>query len=117
VRSFDDASLSDPRVAALISRMEVIPNDVFTTAFTTRPQRYCARVTVVMRDGSRVSAESGGDDEDLAAPKDDAWVSAKFRAMTEGAFDNERSIVLLRRLWRVQDESDVANLPSEFVLK
>jgi len=116
VHSFDDARLRDPQVLGIMQKMEIAANDEFTAAFSGHPQHYCARVTVAMTDGTRVSAESGRDDEDLALPKSDTWVSAKFRGMAEEAFGRPRSDALLERLWRLADETNVAELPPAFAL-
>ncbi len=117
MHAFDDARLRDPRILDLMQKMEIIANDAFSAAFSGEPQRYCARVTVTLEDGTRHSAESGGDEDDLARPKSDAWVSAKFREMTQGAFDAARSDALLERLWRLVDEVDMASVPPGFALE
>ena len=114
VHSFDDARLRDPQLLQLMQKMEIVANDRFSAAFSGAPQRYCARVTVTLEDGTQRSAESGGDEEDLAQPKSDPWVSAKFREMTEEALGRQRSDALVDRLWRLADEADVANVPPAF---
>jgi hypothetical protein len=103
-------------VLALIGKIKLVADEAFSDAFKATPQHYCARVTVVSADGRRVSAQSGGDEDDLAAPKSDAWIGAKFERMTE-AFGAERSRGLLVRLWRLSEERDVASLPPAFVLE
>jgi 2-methylcitrate dehydratase len=116
VHAFDDGRLRDPQLLQLMRKMDIVANDAFSAAFSGEPQRYCARVTVTLEDGTLRSAESGGDEDDLAKPKSDAWVSAKFREMTEEALGREGSDALLQRLWRLADEADVADLPPAFVI-
>jgi 2-methylcitrate dehydratase len=117
VRSFDQSRLRDRRLLELIGKMQIVPNDEFSAAFSGQPQHYCARVTVRFNDGACFSAGSGRDDDDLAAPKRDAWVNEKFRGMIEGLIDRPRGEALLERLWRIAAAPDLADLPAAFALE
>ena len=117
VRSFDDEHLLDPRHLDLMRKMRISASDEASAAFSGQPQRYCAQVSVTLRDGAVLSARSGGDEEDLAAPKSDAWVSAKFRSMTEALLGRSRSAEVLARLWRIEHEADLADLPPALELR
>lgn len=116
VRSFDASRLEDPRIAALMAKMALRENDEFSAAFAGQPQHYCARVSVVLQDGSCLSAQSGRDEDDLAAPKSDAWVGKKFHGMVEGLIAHARADAILTRLWHLTDEQDVSALPPTLVL-
>jgi len=116
VSSFEESRLADPRLRSLMTKMTLEENDEFSAAFTGQPQHYCARVTVRLTDGTRLSAESGKDADDLAVPKSDAWVNEKFHGMIAGLIDRPRGDALLARLWNLAGEHDVASLPSAFNL-
>jgi len=116
VRAFDDERLCNPQLLHLMSKVQIVANDEFTAAFSGQPQHYCARVTVTLKDGTRLSAQSGRDEDDLATAKSDAWVNAKFRGMTQASFSGARSNVLLQRLWRISEEANVADVPPDLLL-
>ncbi len=115
-RSFDDAMLWNPRLRQLMPKISVIENHEYTLAFEGLPQQYRARVTVTTSDGLRLTAESGGDADDLAATKSDAQVADKFRIFTEDLLGTRRVHALLERLWQLENIDDVALLPPELVL-
>jgi 2-methylcitrate dehydratase len=114
--SYDDAHLWNDRVRALMRTVEVIENDDFTRAYEQVPQVHRTRVSVVLRDGSKQVGESGGDEDDLGAPKSDAQVEAKFRNLTREALGSERADRVLAELWRLEKLNDTAQLPPLFVL-
>jgi len=116
VRSFAEDRLDDPQLRSLMAKMTLAENDAFSAAFAGQPQHYCARVTVRLKDGTRLEAESGRDEDDLAVPKGDAWVNEKFHGMIAGLIDQARGERLLGRLWRIAEEQDIATLPAAFVL-
>lgn len=116
VRSFDEQRLSDADLLGLMSKMKLTDNDEFSAAFAGQPQHYCARVTVILKDGTTLAAESGRDDDDLATPKPNAWVNQKFLAMIDGLIGRSRGAALLDRLWCLADEPDMSSLPAALVL-
>jgi hypothetical protein len=64
-----------------------------------------------MNSGQRLTAESGGDGDDLSAPKSDAQVVAKFRALTEEMLTAPRVDAVLRALWSLEEIDNVAEIP------
>jgi 2-methylcitrate dehydratase len=113
-QSYDDAHLWSPRVRELMSKIEVVENDAFSKAYEGTPQAHRTRVAVEMQNGETRIAESGGDADDVASPKSDAQVSAKFHALTEAHLGRERADALLERLWHLERTPDVARLASMF---
>jgi 2-methylcitrate dehydratase len=77
-RSYNDAHLSDPRLHALMQKIEVIEDPAFTAAFERLPVEHRTRVTVVTQDGKRLTVEAGADADDLSTPKSDAQIEEKF---------------------------------------
>ena len=83
LRSFNDAHLRNPELHALMKKIEVVENQEFTKAYNRQPQEHRARVTVVTNSGDRFVGQTGGDNDDVAAPKSDAEITEKFHRYTE----------------------------------
>ena len=115
--SFEDARLHDPRVRMLVGKIELVENAAFTAAFEGTPQHYCARVTLITATGERLSAESGGDEDDLATPKSNLKIEQKLCVMTEGVLYGACRMEILNGLWQLQDIPDAAQLPSAYPLE
>lgn len=116
-RSYDEAHLRDPRVRELVRTIEVVENEDFTRAYERVPQAHRTRVTVRMSGGQSVAATSGGDEDDLAAPKSDAQIAAKFRRLGESALGAGRINTILDRLWHLEHMKNVGEVASAFVLQ
>ena len=115
IRSFDDAHLADPRLRALMDKVNVVTNEEFNRAYHTLPQQHRARVTVVMRDGRSLAGEAGHDPDDLSAPKSEAQIGQKFRSLTEEYLGARRVDSILDRLWHLDELQNVAEIPSAVV--
>ncbi len=116
LRSFDDTHLSHQGIRALMRKTEVTENDEFTRAYQRVPQQHRSRVTVLTKSGERLVGESGGDNDDLAAPRSDAQIEEKFRELTEDYLGAKRVNAILARLWDVDQMSQVAEIPPMFIL-
>ena len=103
LRSFNDAHLKNPELRALMQRIEVVENERFTQAFEQLPPEHRARVTVLTNSGERLVGETGGDNEDLSAPRSDAQIDEKFRGLTEDFLGAKRVNAILDRLRRLED--------------
>ena len=114
-RQFDDAHLSDPKLRALLARIEVVSNDEFTKAYDRLPVEHHTRVSVMMRGGERLTGEAGGDKGDLAQPKSDAQISEKFLGTAEAFLGRQRAQAMLERLWRLDRMERIADIPEGFV--
>ncbi len=115
-QSYDNERLWSPRVRELMRKIEVIENDAFTRAYEGTPQAHHTRITLVMKSGEKRIAESGGDADDVATPKSDAQVTAKFHALTQDALGRERVEPVLECLWNLERAREVARLVSMFDL-
>jgi 2-methylcitrate dehydratase len=114
--SFDDARLWDPRLRALLAKIEVRSDDAFTRAYERVPVQHCTRVTVRMRNGERLVGEAGGEKGDLSQPKSDAEIAEKFRGLTEGVLGRKRADAALETLWGLESLADTAQIPPLFVI-
>lgn len=109
--SFDDARLWDPRLRALLPKIEVVANEQFSAAYERVPVQHCTRVTVRLRSGERLVGDAGGEKGDLSQPKSDADIAAKFRDLTQGVLGRRRADEALDVLWRLESLSDTAEIP------
>jgi 2-methylcitrate dehydratase PrpD len=101
----------------LIQKIEVIENKEFTKAFERLPIEHRARVTVLMKSGEQYLGESGGDKDDLSAPKSDAQIEEKFYELTERILGCKRASAILKRLWRIEELENMSAVPSAFVIE
>lgn len=115
-RSYDPVRLWNPQVRELIGKIEVVENKEFTRAYEQVPQMHRTRVTVTMQSGEKRVGDSGGSDDDLAAPKSDAQVEAKFRGLAANALGTGRANEALDTLWRIEDLANAAEIPSTFIM-
>jgi len=115
--SYDDAHIRDQQVRDLMQKVEVVENDQYTVAYEQVPQEHHTRVTVTLNSGEILAGFSGGDEDDLGAPKSDVQVEAKFRGSTEMRFGRTRVNGLLKQLWELEKVQNVADLAPLFVLR
>ena len=66
--------------------------------------------------GKQLVGESGGDEDDLSAPKSDAQIVRKFREATEDVLGAKRVNGILDRLWHLDEPGNVAEVPPAFAL-
>ena len=86
-----DAALNDPEIARIAQGMRIDEDAGFTAAF---PERRIARVTIVLKDGQRLTSadtEAPGDPEN---PVSNADVRAKFHAYAEPVLGKNRASVV-----------------------
>lgn len=109
--SFGDARLRDPRLRALLPKIEVVADDAFTAAYERVPVVHGTRVQVQLRDGGAIVGEAGGDKGDLSQPKTDGEIADKFLALTEGVLGAQRANRALEALWQLESMADVRTIP------
>ncbi len=115
-RSFNDATLWNPELRALMQKIEVVTDDEFTKAYVQLPVKHCARVTVVTNSGERLVGETGGDQDDLSTPRTDAQIAEKFRGLTEDFLGSRQVNAVLERLWQLDNLENVTAIPPAFAL-
>jgi 2-methylcitrate dehydratase len=116
LRAFRDDRLWNPALRTLMPKIKVTEDADFTRAHAGSPQQNRARITVVLQSGERLTAESGGDENDLASPKSDAQMAKKFREATEELLGARRVSEMLSQLERLEAIDDVAAIPPQWVI-
>ncbi len=114
--TFDDAHIRNPELYALTQKVDVVVNDEFTYGYEHLPQVHRSRVTVEMADGRRLSAEAGGDEDDMSTPRSDKQIEEKFRSLTEDYLGSRRVSHVLDRLWHLDEMKDVSAIAEDFVI-
>ncbi len=115
-RQFSDACVHDPKLRAVLAKVEVVTNDDYTRDYEQLPVLHRTRVTVTMNDGEKLVGESGGDLGDLSNPKSDAEIEEKFHNMAQDCFGPARVRALLDSLWKLEYMQNVAQIPPAFVV-
>ena len=113
--SFNEAHIWNPGLRDLMRKIEIVVNDEFAKAYERIPQEHRSRVTVETMGGNRLVGETGGDDDDLAAPRSDAQIEEKFRELAEDALGAKRVKSVLDQLWNLDAMADIGKLPPAFV--
>ncbi|MGO4909992.1 MmgE/PrpD family protein [Pseudorhodobacter sp. W20_MBD10_FR17] len=93
VAELDDATLEDPAIKDLASRVELI-DDPHYTKISTR-QRW-AEVTIVMKDGTRHQGAPRTPRGDPEMPLSDVEISDKFHLFTDSLIGKERALKIER---------------------
>ena len=114
--SFDEQHLRDPQLRQLMAKVEIVEDEEFTSAYKALPQTHRSRVSVYTAGGECFEAEAGGDEDDLAANKSDAWIERKFRAMAEDALGAQRCGALLSTIWALEKCTDVGSVVAALAL-
>ncbi len=68
------------------------------------------------KNGQKLSAESGGDEDDLSHEMSDEKVMEKFRMFTEDLLGSKQVTSILDQLWHLEELEDVAVIVPNFVL-
>jgi 2-methylcitrate dehydratase len=114
--SFDDAHLWNPRLRALMQKIEINENEEYNRLYDRHPREHHTSITVTMANGERRTAKTGGDQDDFSTPRSDDEIVAKFRGLTEERLGAKPVAAILDRLWRLEDCEDVAAIPAAFAL-
>ena len=101
--AFREPALSDPRIRALASRVEVVEDPALTALW---PERRPARVDVVFHDHRRASRQVDVASGEFDRPYPRALLAAKFAGLTEPILDSEgagRAFALCLGVERLRD--------------
>ena len=115
-RSFIDARLHDPVLRALLPKIRVVEDKAFTAAYEKLPVEHRTRITVAMKNGQQLVAETGGDEDDHGRVMSDEKVMEKFRDFTEDSLGAKQVRHNLDRLWHLDELDNVAVVPRDFVI-
>ena len=128
--SYTDTQIWDPRLRALLAKIDVVENAEFTKAFdrvTVRDvdalrgydrlaREHHTRITVRMCNGEQIVAQAGGDVDDISVQQKDSPIEEKFRSLTEDILGSKRTGKILESLRNLQEIKNVADIPPEFVI-
>lgn len=107
VEAFTDDALTDPEVRALTERVELEVDPELDRAF---PGRRGARLRVETADGRTLRRERRTRKGDPDDPLTDEELDDKFRGLATPVVGQEAAEALLRRLWALEEEDDLAGL-------
>ncbi|MDW8316065.1 MAG: MmgE/PrpD family protein [Rhodovarius sp.] len=101
--AFRPENMSDPRIRALMRRVDVSLDPELAGAY---PRRRPARVTVTLRDGRRLSHFQPTRKGDPDMPLSDEELSAKFMELAAPVLGEAKASALLDRLWHGESLPD-----------
>lgn len=88
---FRPERIADPRIRALMARVEVVADDSFTARHEAAVPEHHTRVTVTLSDGRRVVGLTGGASGDLADAPSAAMVEDKFLRVAKAPLGSARA--------------------------
>jgi len=116
LRSYDDAHLKNPDLRALTRKIKVVENPEFTKAYARVPPEQRTRVTVVTTTGERLVGETGGEKDSLSTVQSNERIEKKFCSLAEEYLGAQRVSLVLKRLWRLDELKNIAEIPPAFTL-
>lgn len=111
--TFDSAGFRDPVKLALVRRVEVQADPVFTRTY---PEKLSVRVGVRMANGDEHVRQVDLPKGHARNPLSDAEVAQKFRRLVAPWFPADRLDAGLERLWRLDSVTDLGALMAHFAL-
>ena len=99
--------IKDPKLRALMQKIEVRRNEEYTKAF---PEANCFRIEVVTRSGERHVREIRYAKGHPKNPVTDDEIEAKFRKLAQPVLKPSRIDQLLERLWHLEQERDLGDV-------
>jgi len=117
-KSLDDDHLWNPALRSLMMKVKVVENEDYTKAYETMPVEHHTRITVLMKNGQKLTSKVGGSDgNDLGEHKTDEQISQKFMLLAADGIGPERSEKILNKLWRMEEMADVGEISTAFQVR
>lgn len=113
VDQFKDERIRDPRLQALIQKVEVRRNPEFTREF---PEANRTRVEIVTTSGARYDREFRYAKGHPKNPMTDAEVETKFQALTDPVLTPGQRRDILDRLWHLEEAKDLGAVLDLFLV-
>ena len=113
VDDFLEERIRDPKIHALMQKIEVRATDELTKAW---PEAYPFRITVTTRSGQRHVREVFYAKGHPKNPMSDQEIEAKFRRLAEPVLGQARAGAALRALWHLDEMKNVREVLEPFVL-
>jgi 2-methylcitrate dehydratase len=111
---FTPERIRDPRLLALMQKIEVRRNEEYTRAF---PESNCCRIEVITRSGERHVREIRYAKGHPKNPMTDQEIEAKFRRLTEPVMKPAQINAILNRLWHLEEVYDLREMLTLFELQ
>lgn len=109
---FDEHRLRDPRLGALLDRIELVEDDAYTAAW---PGSAGGSVRVTLVDGRTFEARRPHPPGHPANPLDRALLEAKFHAHADGVLGADRAKAALAAIDALDDCADIRDLTATLV--
>jgi 2-methylcitrate dehydratase len=106
-KTFSNARIRDPLVAALIERTTMRENPEFSRAY---PAEWPCRIELTLRGGDRRAAETRYFKGHARYPLTDAEIEKKFRALAAKALTPAQTDKVLATAWRLEKLKDIGEL-------
>jgi 2-methylcitrate dehydratase len=104
---YEDPYLHDAKLLDLVGRIKVLPSE---EADRTENEFNLCEMEVALKSGARKTARVEYHRGHFKNPMTDAEMEEKFRSMAQKHLSAERTDKLLRMLWGIENEPQVANL-------
>jgi 2-methylcitrate dehydratase len=114
VESFGELRIRDPRLQSLMQKIVVQEDPRLTREHAGELPRWPSRVDIALRDGRRISRESGLPKGHPLNPMSDAELEAKYRSMADRVLPPASGRRLLDTLWSLESLVDISVLTEQF---
>ena len=104
---YEDPYLHDAKLLDLVGRIKVVPSE---EADRTENEFNLCEMEIALKSGTRKTARVEYHRGHFKNPMTDAEMEEKFRSMAQKHLSAERTDTLLRMLWGIENEPQVANL-------
>jgi 2-methylcitrate dehydratase len=110
---FTEERIRDPKVHALMQKIEVRENEEYTRAF---PESNCFRIEVLTKSGEKHAREIRHGKGHPKNPMTDQEIETKFRKLTEPLLGPAQATKALDRLWHLEEMRDLREIWNLFKL-
>ncbi len=111
---FDEEKIKDPKIRALMQRIEVRRNAEFTKTY---PETNCFRIEVITKSGEKHVREIRYAKGHPKNPMTDQEIEAKFRKLAEPVLKPSRIKQILERLWHFEEATNLRDVLTLFLMK
>ena len=112
--SFADERIGDPALRPLMQRILVQEDPELTREHAGELPRWPSRVEIVLKDGKRISQQSGPPKGHPLNPLTDDELETKYWALCDRALPRTTGQKLLDTLWSIEKLADISELTGQF---
>ncbi|MFQ5902703.1 MAG: MmgE/PrpD family protein [Candidatus Binatia bacterium] len=114
LESFSSQRISDPRLRQLLQKIKVHRNAEFSAKY---PEAMTCEMKFKLNSGKVIRARRSHARGHPKNPMTDAEVESKFRTLTAPVLPRSRANRILKRLWHLEDISDIGSLVKMLVCR